>query len=463
MAQPFWNPFYMPTADESGALNQYGAPRQLPDGRWQFSQDPSGIGYQATYDPQYGYVTDNANYQNTTQKQQQASAQANQGGDLFSYAPLALAALAGGMAFSGAGVAGAGAEAAGGSELAAGGAGSGIGGGGGGLTGGATVGDGFDWASLIGDGAPAYDSSLYTTGIDSLSGTGSGVASGLQTMTPELAQQLTSLGYSGAQIQALAGGAGQATLDGLGSGFGSLTSGARSSSTSWLDSLLNGSGTNPTSSILKALLGSNGTGGSKGLLDGALGSNGILGSLLGAAPGIAALSYAANQTPADTTQLHGLLGTAQGAAAGSSFNPTQLQASYDAFNPQAQTSQYDIQTGLGNAKLNSSLAQRGLSGSSFGDQSLTNFSTSRDLGRQTLINQGITSQAGIAQNIAQDTLAQGSLANSQLGTQAGIAKSILDANVASTKNKNDLYGRALLALSGGLSPTAKLGLGGLFS
>lgn len=107
MAQPFWNPFYMPTADESGALNQYGQPRQLPDGRWQFSQDPSGQGYPSTYDPQYGYVVPDDQYQQTNSN---INSLGSGGGWLSNFADNGgfvklLMSAAGGLALGGAGVA----------------------------------------------------------------------------------------------------------------------------------------------------------------------------------------------------------------------------------------------------------------------------------------------------------------------------------------------------------------------
>lgn len=108
----------MPTADESGALNQYGQPRQLPDGRWQFSQDPSGQGYPSTYDPQYGYVVPDAQYQQTNAN---INSLGKGGGWLSNFADNGgfvklLMGAAGGLALSGAGVAGAGADGAAGYE-----------------------------------------------------------------------------------------------------------------------------------------------------------------------------------------------------------------------------------------------------------------------------------------------------------------------------------------------------------
>ena len=175
---------------------------------------------------------------------------------------------------------------------------------------------------------------------------------------------------------------------------------------SWLRNLVGGgvSGIgNSLTSGLKSLFGGGNTGGSGGLLD-FLG--GGLGSAINTAPILAAINYARNQSPFDTSRLESL---------------------YSNFNPESQAFQYDTNTGLGREELTSGLSRRGISGSSFGDQSLTNYNTFRDLGRSSLINQGI-------------------------GTQAGIAGQILNSDVASRQMKNDLYGRALLALSGGLAP-----------
>ena len=183
-------------------------------------------------------------------------------------------------------------------------------------------------------------------------------------------------------------GSGNATLGGV---FNSLTGGG-------LPSLGN--------SLRGLLGGGSGTGGG-GLLGGLFGGTGGGFNPAATAAALAAINYAKNTDPFDTSRLESL---------------------YGQFNPSANAFQYDTNTGLGREELTSGLARRGISGSSFGDQSLTNYNTFRDLGRQSLLNQGI-------------------------GTQADIASKILSSDVASRQMKNDLYGRALLALSGGLSPT----------
>jgi hypothetical protein len=127
--------------------------------------------------------------------------------------------------------------------------------------------------------------------------------------------------------------------------------------------------------------------------------------LVSTAPALAAIAYARNQNPYDTSRLTSLFGE---------------------YNPEAQANIYDVNTGLGRTSLTDSLARRGVSGSIFGDQSLTNFDTARGLERGSLINQGV-------------------------GTSAGIAGQILNADAVGTDQRNKLYGRALLALSGGLA------------
>lgn len=120
----------------------------------------------------------------------------------------------------------------------------------------------------------------------------------------------------------------------------------------------------------------------------------------GIAPGLAAIAYAKNQGPFDTSRMTSL---------------------YDQYNPQALAGQYDINTGLGRTSLESSNAARGLSGSTFGNDSMNNFNTSRDIGRSQLVSQGA------------------------LGAN-GIASSILDAQIKHRALQNDLYGRALYSI-----------------
>jgi hypothetical protein len=177
------------------------------------------------------------------------------------------------------------------------------------------------------------------------------------------------------------------------------------------------------------LLGGNSLGGVLSGAAGALGSqsSGLFGSLFGSgiggvldkaaasAPVLAAIQYARNQDPFDTSRLTSL---------------------YDSYNPSAMAFEYDQNTARGRDSLTSSLTNRGVMGSSFGNADITNFNTTRDLGRQSLINQG-------------------------LGQRAGIAGQILDADVKARQMKNQLYGSSLLALGnvfgGRSSPTINFG------
>lgn len=118
------------------------------------------------------------------------------------------------------------------------------------------------------------------------------------------------------------------------------------------------------------------------------------------APIIAAIAYARNQGPFDTSR---------------------LTSTYDQFEPDALAYEYDQNTAAGRNALTSSLTNRGVMGSSFGNMDLTNFQTSRDLGRRSLVNQGLASRGGLA-------------------------SSILDAQVKERQLKNQLYGTSLLAL-----------------
>ena len=118
------------------------------------------------------------------------------------------------------------------------------------------------------------------------------------------------------------------------------------------------------------------------------------------APILAAITYAKNQGPFDTSR---------------------LESTYDTFDPNALTFEYDQNTARGRDALTSSLTQRNVMGSSFGNMDITNYNTSRDLGRRSIINQGLMARTDPA-------------------------KAILDAQVKERALKNDLYGRSLLAL-----------------
>lgn len=138
-------------------------------------------------------------------------------------------------------------------------------------------------------------------------------------------------------------------------------------------------------------------------------------SLMSSLPIMAAIDYAKSQGPFDTSRLEGL---------------------FDQYKPGAAAFSYDQNTQAGRRALEGSLASRGVLGSSFGNMDMTNFDTTRELGRNALVNQS----AGVA---------------------GGLASNILDAQVKSRALKNDLYGRSLLALGnvfgGRQSPTFSLG------
>jgi hypothetical protein len=137
-------------------------------------------------------------------------------------------------------------------------------------------------------------------------------------------------------------------------------------------------------------------GGVKGLMP----SGGAFDTALATAPVLAAINYAKNQSP---------------------FDVSRLEDTYNQFSPDALAYEFDQNTARGRDALTSSLTNRGVMGSSFGNMDLTNFQTSRDLGRRSLVNQG-------------------------LAQRGNIAATMLDAKVKERGLKNDLYGRSLLAL-----------------
>lgn len=161
---------------------------------------------------------------------------------------------------------------------------------------------------------------------------------------------------------------------------------------------------NAGKSLLGSILGGETNGGGLGNLFGGLNADSLLKTGFSAAPFLGAIAYAQNQDPFDTSQ---------------------LQSLYNQYNPQAQANQYDLNTGIGRNQLTSNLARRGVLGSSFGNMDIANYDTSRELGRQSLINQGV-------------------------GVSGGLASTILDAQIKQQQQKNDLYGRALYGLGGAI-------------
>lgn len=164
---------------------------------------------------------------------------------------------------------------------------------------------------------------------------------------------------------------------------------------------LGGAGTGDYLSQLTKLLGQGNSSASS-----IFGSRGALGTGLAVAPALAAIAYARNQGPFDTSR---------------------LTSAYNQIDPNALALPFDLQTARGRENLSSSLTSRGVMGSSFGNQDLASYDFLRQAGRQNILTSGAQAQAGI-------------------GGQ------LLDAQVKERLLKNDLYGRALLALSTGLNP-----------
>jgi len=215
-------------------------------------------------------------------------------------------------------------------------------------------------------------------------------------------------------------------------------------------------------SLAKQVFG--GGGGEGGGTGGLFGQGGILGSGFSAgnvaalAPSLAAINFARNQRP-DTSRLIDSFNQFDPNAGAGAFaeNRSRLVDTFNQFDPNTLTGQFDLNTAQAREGLTSSLSQRGVLGSSFGQSDLTNFGTTRDVGRQSLINQGILSRAGIAGNILGADTSRQAAVNQGLLSKSGIAGNILTAEQTGQRNQNDLIGRALLALSGGLSPTKQSG------
>lgn len=162
----------------------------------------------------------------------------------------------------------------------------------------------------------------------------------------------------------------------------------------WLDTLKQYGG--QALNAAKGLFGPNASGGGTGILP----SGSPFDVALATAPALAAISYARNQGPFDTSR---------------------LTSTYDQFEPSALAYEYDQNTAAQRRGLESSLTNRGVMGSSFANQDFTNLQTSRDLGRRSLLNQGFAQRASIA-------------------------KDILNAQVQDRALKNQLYGSALYSL-----------------
>lgn len=162
--------------------------------------------------------------------------------------------------------------------------------------------------------------------------------------------------------------------------------------------------------LLSNLLG--GGSGSGGGLSGLLGG---LGSAIGnTAPGLAALNYARQNQPIDTSQLNSVFN--QSAANAPLFTQASIAPAQQA---QAQ----------GYGDLLQSQGQRGIRGSSFGNTDISNFlnSTNTNIG-----------------NIGANAAAQA------LGLQGALAGNIAQLNAQSQLMRNNLYGRAFDLLGRGL-------------
>jgi hypothetical protein len=140
-----------------------------------------------------------------------------------------------------------------------------------------------------------------------------------------------------------------------------------------------------------------GLGSGVGGLFGGLGSSvgGSGNNALALAPILAAIQYARNQGPFDTSRLTGL---------------------FDSYNPGAMANTYDRNTEEQRRSLTSSLADRGVMGSSFGNMDITNFNTNRELGRGALISQASLGGADIAQKILQAQIQERQLRNQMYGS-----------------------------------------------
>lgn len=148
--------------------------------------------------------------------------------------------------------------------------------------------------------------------------------------------------------------------------------------------------------ILSALKGLLGGAGDKlsGLFSGGTGGTGG-NNLIALAPILAAIQHARQQGPFDTSRLTGLA---------------------DSYSPNSMAYQYDRNTEDQRRALTSSLADRGVMGSSFGNMDIANFDTNRELGRGALVSQASLGGADIANKILQAQIQQRQLQNQMYGS-----------------------------------------------
>jgi len=185
-------------------------------------------------------------------------------------------------------------------------------------------------------------------------------------------------------------------------------------------------------------------------------STGPNGSVPGSAAG-SSLSQMLQQlgiSPSLANLLAGSSGTSGGLlGAGMSALPSYLAYNYasnlpqpnigaytDLYNKAGDTSgllgTYDLNTGTGRSQLQSSLSSRGVLGSSFGDQALTNYNTQRDLGRGSLGYQGIGTQLNALNGGNTTLLAQNKIKTDLLGRALGGAGNALSTSTTPTGGTN---------------------------
>ena len=135
------------------------------------------------------------------------------------------------------------------------------------------------------------------------------------------------------------------------------------------------------------------------------------------APGYFALDYARNQPGFDSSKLESLYGDVSNIT-----NPLTSSLMSD----------YDLRSGERRKDLMTSLTNRGVMGSSFGNMDLSNFDITRDVGRGLL--SGQTQLGGI-------------------GLQSGLARDILQSQVQERAIRNALYGRGFDIFGRAVAPS----------
>jgi hypothetical protein len=134
-------------------------------------------------------------------------------------------------------------------------------------------------------------------------------------------------------------------------------------------------------------------------------TNSGFGKLAITAPVLAAINYANNQGPFDTSRHTAL---------------------FDQYSPQASAIKYDQNSQNGRQALTNSLTARGVMGSVFGDSDLGSYDATRASGRSALFNQGIQSSAGIAGDILNADVQSQTLKNRMIGSALSIQAEALN-------------------------------------